>query len=149
MTSRPSAARHLPACGTAKVAKEIMSPRLAARASATPRRRRRRRRASLRTTRPRSPWCPPQEHELRKKLKELRQHLTRIQIMSAEISEEAARMHYGEIDHRSIYGEARPTMQEAARGSIEFIRAVLRTTGISAFSGNAPASSQDAAVGVK
>ena len=51
----------------------------------------------------------PQEHELRTKLKELRQHLTKnSDYVGPKFSEEARKMHYGEIDHRSIYGEASP-----------------------------------------
>jgi hypothetical protein len=51
----------------------------------------------------------PQEHELRKKLKELREHLTKnADYVGQKFPEEASKMHYGEIDHRSIYGEASP-----------------------------------------
>src|SRR5262249_58084557 len=49
----------------------------------------------------------PQEHELRQKLKELREHLTKnSDYVGKKFPEEARKMHYGEIDHRSIYGEA-------------------------------------------
>lgn len=56
----------------------------------------------------------PQEIELRRKLRELRDHL----LQSAEhvgprFPDEARRMHYGEIEHRSIYGEASPDEVEA------------------------------------
>src|SRR5260370_20893036 len=51
----------------------------------------------------------PQERELRKKLKELREHLTRnADYVGPKFPEEARKMHYGEVDHRSIYGEASP-----------------------------------------
>jgi hypothetical protein len=51
----------------------------------------------------------PQERELRKKLKELREHLTRnADYVGPKFPDEARKMHYGEIDHRSIYGEASP-----------------------------------------
>jgi hypothetical protein len=94
-----------PHCGTTKVEKEIMSPRLAG--------------ARKRDTAP-PPSEPasdktsvamvsPQEHELRKKLKELREHLTKnADYVGQKFPEEARKMHYGEIDHRSIYGEASP-----------------------------------------
>ena len=95
-----------PVCGTAKVEKEIMSPRLArarkrdappAPASDTPS-----------ETTPVA-MVSPQERELRKKLKELRQHLTQnADYVGPQFPEEARKMHYGEIDHRSIYGEASP-----------------------------------------
>jgi hypothetical protein len=54
----------------------------------------------------------PQEHEFRAKLKELRDHLTKnADNVGAKFPEEARKMHYGESEHRSIYGEATP--QEA------------------------------------
>jgi hypothetical protein len=98
-----------PACGTAKVEKEIMSPRLAGS------RRRDEMPAPSNTpsdganqTAPVA-MMAPQERELRKKLKELREHLTKnADYVGPKFSEEARKMHYGEIDHRSIYGEASP-----------------------------------------
>jgi len=54
----------------------------------------------------------PQETEFRAKLKELREHITKnADNVGKNFSEEARKMHYGEIEHRSIYGEASP--QEA------------------------------------
>jgi hypothetical protein len=54
----------------------------------------------------------PQEQEFRTKLKELRDHLTRnADNVGKKFPEEARKMHYGEVEHRSIYGEASP--QEA------------------------------------
>ncbi len=51
----------------------------------------------------------PQERELRAKLKELRDHLTKnADNVGAKFPEQARKMHYGEIEHRSIYGEATP-----------------------------------------
>jgi hypothetical protein len=51
----------------------------------------------------------PQERELRQKLKELRDHVTKhANYVGAQFAEEARKMHYGEIEHRSIYGEASP-----------------------------------------
>jgi hypothetical protein len=50
-----------------------------------------------------------QERELRQKLKELRDHVTKnANYVGAQFPEEARKMHYGEIEHRSIYGEASP-----------------------------------------
>ena len=50
----------------------------------------------------------PQETEFRAKLKELRDHLTKnADNVGAKFPEEARKMHYGEIEHRSIYGEHR------------------------------------------
>ena len=54
----------------------------------------------------------PQEQEFRSKLKELRDHLIKnADNVGKSFPEEARKMHYGEIEHRSIYGEASP--QEA------------------------------------
>jgi hypothetical protein len=54
----------------------------------------------------------PQEREVRAKLKELRDHLVKnADNVGTKFPEEARKMHYGEIEHRSIYGEASP--QEA------------------------------------
>lgn len=50
--------------------------------------------------------------ELRSKLKELREHLTKnSENVGTKFPEVARKMHYGEVEHRSIYGEASP--QEA------------------------------------
>ena len=49
------------------------------------------------------------ERELRSKLKELRDHLIKnADYVGPQFAEEARKMHYGEIEHRSIYGEASP-----------------------------------------
>lgn len=49
----------------------------------------------------------PQETEMRAKLKELRDHLTRnADNVGKKFPDEARKMHYGDIEHRSIYGEA-------------------------------------------
>ncbi len=49
----------------------------------------------------------PQERELRSKLKELREQLTSSsEHVGPRFPEEARKMHYGETEHRSIYGEA-------------------------------------------
>jgi hypothetical protein len=99
-----------PVCGTAKVEKEIMSPRLAGS-------RKREQAPAPSNDQPsemsneKTPvaMVSPQERELRKKLKELRAHLTQnADNVGQKFPEEARKMHYGEIDHRSIYGEASP-----------------------------------------
>ncbi len=113
-----------PHCGSAKVEKAIMAPRLAAS--------KRRKRALPKSAAP--PPAPPppdktpvammspQEHELRSKLKELRDHLTKnADNVGQKFPEEARKMHYGEIEHRSIYGEASPEeAKELAEEGIEF-----------------------------
>ena len=54
----------------------------------------------------------PQEQEFRTKLKELREHLTKnSDYVGQKFPDEARKMHYGDIEHRSIYGEA--SLQDA------------------------------------
>ncbi len=64
----------------------------------------------------------PQEREFRKKLKELRDHLTQnADYVGRKFPEEARKMHYGEIERRSIYGEASPDQaKELHEEGIEF-----------------------------
>jgi hypothetical protein len=51
----------------------------------------------------------PPERELRKKLKELRDHITKnADYVGSRFPEQARKIHYGETKHRSIYGEASP-----------------------------------------
>jgi hypothetical protein len=116
-----------PVCNSAKVEKTIMAPRLSG--------------AKKRGNAPvpvapsapdasaPSPDAPapvamvsPQEHEFRKKLKELREHLTKnADYVGQKFPEEARKMHYGEIEHRSIYGEASPDQaKELHEEGIEF-----------------------------
>jgi hypothetical protein len=105
-----------PLCGSDKVAKAIMAPRLArgdAQVGAPPAPAT----VPVQTTAgaektPVAMMMSPQEREFRQKLKELREHVTlNADYVGAKFPEEARKMHYGEIDHRSIYGEASP--QEA------------------------------------
>jgi hypothetical protein len=64
----------------------------------------------------------PQERELRAKLKELRDHLTKnAENVGRRFPDQARKMHYGEIEHRSIYGEASPQeAKELHEEGIEF-----------------------------
>jgi hypothetical protein len=116
-----------PHCDSANVEKAIMAPAL----SGT------RKRGSMVETAPApeaapapEPAAPPapvamlseQEQVLRSKLKELRDHLVKnADYVGPKFPEEARRMHYGEIEHRSIYGEATPDeAQELHEEGIEF-----------------------------
>jgi hypothetical protein len=106
-----------PLCGSSKVAKALMTPQVSgakkrgktsARAGsaseALPV-------AALPTPAPGAPvaMISPQEREFRTKLKELREHLTKnADYVGQKFPDEARKMHYGEIEHRSIYGEASP-----------------------------------------
>jgi len=115
-----------PHCGSAKVEKAIMAPRLAGnRKGAAPIEVPAE--APAETTGAAPEKAPvamisPQERELRAKLKELREHLTQnADNVGAKFPEEARKMHYGEIEHRSIYGEATPDDAKAlAEEGIEF-----------------------------
>jgi hypothetical protein len=64
----------------------------------------------------------PQEREVRAKLKELRDHLVKnADNVGTKFPDEARKMHYGEIEHRSIYGEASPKEAKALHDEgIEF-----------------------------
>jgi len=119
-----------PICGSTKVEKAIMAPSLArgdkpidvpqAAAEPTP--------TATDTTSPagdvKAPvaMISPQERELRAKLKELRDQLTRnAENVGRKFPEQARKMHYGEIEHRSIYGEASPNeAKELHDEGIEF-----------------------------
>ena len=103
-----------PVCGDTKVEKAIMAPRI----SGT------KKRGKVPVPVPmgdapaagevKTPvaMVSPQEHEFRSKLKELREHMTKnSDNVGTKFSDEARKMHYGEIEHRSIYGEA--TLQDA------------------------------------
>jgi len=59
----------------------------------------------------------PVEHELRKKLKELREHIAggagrATDYVGPRFPEQARKIHYGAVEHRSIYGEATPEEAE-------------------------------------
>jgi hypothetical protein len=59
----------------------------------------------------------PQERELVAKLRELRDHVVRnADNVGRKFPDEARKMHYGDIEHRAIYGEA---TAEDARALIE------------------------------
>ena len=64
-----------------------------------------------------TPLMMTQERELRVKLKELRDHIVKnADNVGEKFPNEARKMHYGEIEHRPIYGEASP---EEAKSLIE------------------------------
>jgi hypothetical protein len=113
-----------PICGSVKVEKAMMAPRLgrAEKAEGT---------APLTPPVPSSPssraksplaLMSPPERELRKKLKELREHITKnADYVGPRFPEQARKIHYGEVEHRSIYGEASPEeARELHEEGIEF-----------------------------
>ena len=107
-----------PACGSAKVERAIMAPQIvskrASRAEPEPV-------ASSAATEAATPASTPlmmaHERELRAKIKELRDHIVKnADNVGERFPNEARKMHYGDIEHRPIYGEASP---EEARSLIE------------------------------
>jgi hypothetical protein len=125
-----------PACGSAKVEKTMMAPRLGQSIAERP--------AESRAAEPQpastlpAPGPAPQpapvpvktplammstaERELRQKLKELRDHISKnASYVGTSFPEEARKIHYGETEQRSIYGEASPDeAKELYEEGIEF-----------------------------
>ncbi len=116
-----------PHCGDSKVEKALMAPTL----SGT----KKRGRPSMPAAMPTPAAAPapsetptpvamvsPEEREFRAKLKELRDHLTKnADNVGRKFPEEARKMHYGEAEHRSIYGEASPEeAKDLSEEGIEF-----------------------------
>jgi hypothetical protein len=123
-----------PVCGSVKVEKAIMAPNLASNLA----------HGDATDPRPPTPPTPPPplqpapmppippktpvammsaaERELRHKLKELRDHITKnAHYVGPRFPEEARKIHYGEAEHRSIYGEASPDeAQQLHEEGIEF-----------------------------
>jgi hypothetical protein len=97
-----------PACGSAKVERAIMAPQIVSKkgrdiAAPAPA-------PATDVTAPAStPLMMAQERELRAKLKELRDHIVKnADNVGERFPNEARKMHYGDIEHRPIYGEASP-----------------------------------------
>lgn len=119
--------RHLidcPSCGSDKIERAIMAPRVI-----DSKKKSRARAQSVPAAEP-APAAPAesvaseptslmmaQERELRAKLKELRDHIVKnADNVGERFPNEARKMHYGDIEHRPIYGEASP---EEARALID------------------------------
>jgi hypothetical protein len=109
-----------PVCSSVKVEKAIMAPQIVSKkgretpalepAPSTPP-------AEAPAATESTPLMMAQERELRAKLKELRDHIVKnADNVGERFPNEARKMHYGEIEHRPIYGEASP---EEARSLID------------------------------
>ena len=114
-----------PHCGSAKVEKAIMAPRLSgARKRGTPVEAPQTAPAASGQAQEGQPvaMISPMEQEFRAKLKELREHIVKnADDVGQKFPEEARKMHYGETEHRSIYGVASPEdAKELAEEGIEF-----------------------------
>jgi hypothetical protein len=105
-----------PSCGSVKVERAIMAPQIvtgkgrepAAPAPAV---------SADTTASEATPLLMAQEIELRAKLKELRDHIVKnADNVGERFPNEARKMHYGDIEHRPIYGEA---SAEEARALID------------------------------
>jgi hypothetical protein len=100
-----------PVCGSAKVDKAIMAPQIVSkkgREIAAPTHE-----PAASATEIAAPASTPllmaQERELRAKLKELRDHIVKnADNVGERFPNEARKMHYGDMEHRPIYGEASP-----------------------------------------
>ena len=112
-----------PHCNSTKVEKAIMAPRVSSSKKCV---RAMEAQSAAETPAPALPapvaMISPQEQEFRTKLKELRDHLVKnADNVGAKFPEEARKMHYGEIEHRSIYGVASPDeAKELVEEGIEF-----------------------------
>jgi hypothetical protein len=117
-----------PVCGSTKVEKTLMAPRLARVEAPSSRETEQAQPSSTETApaaaKPPTPvaMIPPQEQEFRRKLRELRDHLVKnAENVGPRFPEEARKMHYGEAKHRSIYGVASPKDAQALQEEgIEF-----------------------------
>ena len=105
-----------PNCGSVKVERAIMAPQIVSKKGS------RGESAPAASTEVTAPTQTPlmimaQERELRAKLKELRDHVVKnADNVGERFPNEARKMHYGDIEHRPIYGEASP---QEARSLIE------------------------------
>jgi hypothetical protein len=91
-----------PVCGSTKIGKAIMAPGVARGAAPEAP-------VPAPVQEPRAPvaMLSEKERELRTKLRELRDHVVKnADYVGGKFPEEARKMHYGEVEHRSIYGEA-------------------------------------------
>ena len=104
-----------PVCGSAKVERAIMAPQIVTKKARDSRENVKEKLmpAAVATTDVAAPGSTPlmmaQERELRAKLKELRDHIVKnADNVGERFPNEARKMHYGDIEHRPIYGEASP-----------------------------------------
>ena len=105
-----------PVCDSAKVEKAIMAPQIVSRkgrekpvpapVAEAP--------VADSTPSESTPLLMAQERELRAKLRELRDHIVKnADNVGERFPNEARKMHYGDIEHRPIYGEASPEEAKA------------------------------------
>ena len=104
-----------PACGSAKVERAIMAPQIVSKKGREPAPQAPATEAAASSES--TPLLMAQERELRAKIKELRDHIVKnADNVGERFPNEARKMHYGDIEHRPIYGEA---SAEEARALID------------------------------
>jgi hypothetical protein len=100
-----------PVCGSSDVERAIMAPQIVTKKGrdAAPTEPAVAPAAEMTPPSPSTPLLMTQERELRAKLKELRDHIvSNADNVGERFPNEARKMHYGDIEHRPIYGEASP-----------------------------------------
>jgi hypothetical protein len=99
-----------PVCGSVKIEKAIMAPQIVSkkrREATVPAQAQAPAPAQPAPEAASTPLMMAQERDLRAKLKELRDHIVKnADNVGERFPNEARKMHYGEIEHRPIYGEA-------------------------------------------
>ncbi len=99
-----------PVCDSVNIEKQIMAPSLGRSEKSSPP-------VSSAEEKTTVAMMSPQETEFRKKLKELHDHVTKnADYVGEKFPDLARKMHYEEIEKRSIYGEAKP---EEVRSLVE------------------------------
>jgi hypothetical protein len=101
-----------PLCGSAKVAKQLMTPSLGRKGSAKAEPERQA--ASVPAAPAPVAMLSERDQAIRAMLKAVREHVVKTaDYVGDDFANEARKMHYGEIEHRSIYGEANPADAKA------------------------------------
>jgi hypothetical protein len=101
-----------PLCGSAKVAKQLMTPSLGRKGSAKAEPERQA--ASVPAAPAPVAMLSERDQAIRAMLKAVREHVVKTaDYVGDGFADEARKMHYGEIEHRSIYGEANPADAKA------------------------------------
>ena len=98
-----------PVCGSAKVQRSIMAPQIVSKKGRSQSNDAPAPSQATEIAAPESttPLLMAQERELRAKLRELRDHIVKnADNVGERFPNEARKMHYGDIEHRPIYGEA-------------------------------------------
>ncbi len=97
-----------PSCGSTKIEKALMTPSVGrSNKRSSPEKPQEAPATAAAAAKEPVAMISPAELEIRRKLKDLRKHLvSNAEYVGPRFAEEARKMHYGEEEHRSIYGEA-------------------------------------------